>query len=185
MRKGLVVIFFGFVLVAALALNAEAQMCGCKDEKGGMHKGGMMGGMGHQGMGMEDHGAMMDDGHHLWKQLMDLGLDEKQTEALKVIRSKTVKDMLKKKADKQIAALELKDLLDKDTVDMKAVESLVKKKASLGSEMMIAHIKAHEEMKSVLTPDQRKKLKEKTGHGAGCCGMMGDAEHMPMHERMR
>ena len=80
-----------------------------------------------------------------------------------------MKDMVKKKADKQIADIELKDLLDKDPVDMKAVEASAKKKESLKTEMFLAHIKAREEMKSLLTPDQRKRLKEMMGpgHGAG------------------
>ena len=199
MRKSLISIFFGIIFIAALALTAQAQMCGCMGEKGGgMQECGMMGGMGHQGMGMMHgmggmrEGTMMDDDHPMWKHLMGLGLDDKQKDALKALRSKTMKDMVKKRADKQIAGIELKDLLDKDPMDMKAVEASMKKNESLKTEMSLAHIRAREEMKSLLTPDQRKKLKEmmEAGPGAGC-GMMGgmmhgDAEHkdMPMHEHM-
>jgi Spy/CpxP family protein refolding chaperone len=115
---------------------------------------------------------------------MGLGLDDKQKESLKALRSKTEKDMVKKKADMQIAGIELNDLLDKDPVDMKAVEASAKKKGSLKTEMFLAHIKAREEMKALLTPDQRKRLKDMAGpgHGAGCGMMGGDAGHMPMHE---
>ena len=189
MRKNLVSILFGFVFIAALVSNAQAQMCGC------MQEGGMMGGMGHQSMGMM-HGMggmqggamMMGDDHPMWKHLMGLGLDDKQKDALKALRSKTMKDMAKKGADKQIASIELKDLLDKDPVDMKSVEASVRKNESLKTEMFLAHLKAHEEMKSILTTDQRKRLKEmmEAGHGAGCGMMGGEAEHkyMPMHEHM-
>jgi Spy/CpxP family protein refolding chaperone len=169
-------------------------MCGCMGEKGGgMQGSGMMGGMGgHHDMGMmhgmggmHDGGMMMDDDHPMGKHLMGLGLDDKQKEALQTLRSKTVKDMVRKTADKQIADIELKDLLDKDPVDMKAVEAAVKKKESLKTAMFLAHIKAQEEMKSILTPDQRKRLKEmmEAGHGTGCGMKGGDAEHkgMPMH----
>jgi len=195
MRKSLVSIFFGFIFIAALASNTQAQMCGCMGEKGGgMPEGGMMGGMKHQDMGMMhgmgnmQGGMMMDDDHPMWKHLMGLGLDDKQKDALKALRSKTMKDMAKRSADKQIAGIELRDLLDKDPVDMKSVEASVKKNESLKTEMFLARIKAHEEMKSILTADQRKRLKEamEKGHGAGC-GMMGaGAEHkdMPMHEHM-
>ncbi len=186
MRKSLISIFFGIIFVATAVLNAQAQqMCGCMGEKGGgMQEGmGMMHGMG----GMPGGGMMMDGGHPLWKHLMSLGLDDKQLDALKALRSKTMKDMIKKRADKQIAGIELKDLLDKDPVDMKAVEASVKKNESLKTEMFLAHIRAREEMKALLTPDQRKRLKEmmEAGCGAGC-GMMGDAEHkdMPMHQHM-
>ena len=195
MRKSLISIIFGIIFVAAAALTAQAQMCGCA----GMQEGGVMGGMGHQGMGMmhgmdgmPGGGMMMGEDHPMWKHLMSLGLDDKQKDALKALRSKTMKDMVKKKADKEIAGIELRDLLEKDPVDMKAVEASMKKNESLKTEMFLSHIKAREEMKSLLTPDQRKKLKDmmEAGPGAGC-GMMGgmmhgDAEHkdMPMHQHM-
>ena len=97
MRKSLVSIFFGFIFIAALVSSAQAQMCGCMGEKGGdMQKGGMMGGMGHHDMGMmrgmggmQGGEMMMDDDHPMWKHLMGLGLDDKQQEALKALRSKT------------------------------------------------------------------------------------------------
>jgi len=195
MRKSLVSIVFGVIFIAASALNAQAQMCGSMGERGGgMREGGMMmSGMGHQGIGMmhgmcgmEGGWMMMGDDHPMWKHLMSLGLDDKQIEALKTLRSTTMKDMIKRKSEKEIAGIELRDLLDKDPVDMKAVEAAVKKNASLKADMYLAHIKAHEAMKSILTPDQRKRLKEmmKAGPGAGC-GMMGGAEEhkdMPMHE---
>ncbi len=196
MRRSSASMFFGFIFIAMLVSNAQAQMCGCMGEKGGgMQEGGMMGGMGHHDMGMmhgrggmQDGGMMMGNDHPMWKHLLGLGLDDKQKEAIQALRSKTVKDMVRKRADKQITDIELKDLLDKDPVDMKAVEALVKKKESLKTQMFLAHIKAREEMKSILTPEQRKRLKEmmEAGRGAGC-GMRGsDAEHkdMPMHEHM-
>jgi len=195
MRKIIGSIFFGFIFIAMLVSNAQAQMCSCMGENGGGMQKGMMSGTGHHDMGMM-HGMggmqggrmMMDNDHPMWKHLMGLGLDDKQKEALKTLRSKTMKDMVKKSADKQVAGIELEDLLDKDSVDMKAVEALVKKQGSLNTEMFLAHIKAHEEMKSILTPEQRKRLKEMMGpgHGAGCGMMGGNAEHkdMPMHEHM-
>ena len=191
MRKILVSVFFSFVFMSALSLNAYAQMCGCMGGSGGGMRGGMMHGMGGmEGMGTMHGmgGMMMGDDHPMWKHLMGLGLDEKQKEALKALHSKTMKDMTKRKADLQISVIELKDLLDKDPVDMKAVEAAAKKSGSLRTEMFLAHVKAHEEMKSILTPEQRKKLKEmmESGTGAGC-GMMGGAEEhkdMPMHEHM-
>jgi Spy/CpxP family protein refolding chaperone len=190
MRKVLIGAFFSFIFISALSLNAYAQMCGCMGGSGGGMRGGMMEGMEHQGMSMMHGmgGMMMDDDHPMWKHLMGLGLDDKQKEALKALRSKMMKDMAKKGADRQIAGIELRDLLDKDAVDMKAVEAAVKKSESLRTEMFLAHVRAHEEMKSILTPEQRKQLKEMmaSGHGAGCGMMGGAAEHkdMPMHEHM-
>ncbi len=195
MRKSVISILFVFIFVSALTLNADAQLCGCMGGSGGAMQGGMMEGMEHCDMGMmhgmgsmHASGMTMDDGLPMWKHLMSLGLDEKQIEALKALRSKTMKEMVKKMADKQIAGIELKDLLDKDPVDMKAVETSVKKSEALRTDMFLAHIRAHEEIKSILTPEQRKRLREMmaSGHGAGCGMMGGDAEHkdMPMHEHM-
>ncbi len=192
MRKILISLTLGFILVSAWSLNAYAQMCGGMGGPGmGMRGGmGMMEGMEEKGMGMMHGmgGMMTEEGPHLWKHLMALGLDGKQKEALKAIRSRTMKDMAKRKAEEVVAGIELRDLLDKDPVDVKAVEAAAKKKASIQTEMFVVHVKAHEEMKALLTPEQKKKLKESLEPGQGpCCGMMGGpAEHkdMPMHERM-
>ncbi len=168
----------GLIAVALLAWNADAQMCGCM----GGPEGGMMGGMHGQGM--------MDDEHPMLKHLMSLGLDEKQQDAIKALHSRTMKEMAKKQADKEIAEIELKDLLAKDPVDLKAVEAAAKKKDAIKTELFMIHVRAHEEMKSMLTPEQRKKLKESMADGG--CGMMGGMgqgmgmhDDMPMHEHMR
>ncbi len=188
MRKNLIGILFGFTLVFALAWSAYAQMCGCMDGPGGGMQGGMMKGMEHPGMGcMQAGGMMMDQEHPMWTNLAGLGLDEKQKDAVKALQTKTMKEMIRKKADAQIADLELKGLLEKDPVDMKAVEAAVKKSESFRTAMYLTHISAHEELKTILTPEQRKRMKEMgmAGHGPGCM-MGGDAEHkdMPMHDHM-
>ncbi len=187
MRKSLVSLFFGFIVITALVSSAQAQMWGCMGGQGeGMPGGRMMGGTGCHEMGMMHgmgHGMMMGGDHPMWKFLTDLGLDDKQKEALKALHSKTMKEMIKKMADKQIAGLELRDLLGKDPVDMKAVEAAVKKNESIRSDMFLTHIKAFEEMKSILTPDQRKKLKEMMEkRSAGCGMMMGGAADEEPHD---
>ena len=47
MRTRLLSMFFGIIFIAALAVNANAQMCGCMGGQDGGMQGGMMGGMGH------------------------------------------------------------------------------------------------------------------------------------------
>jgi Spy/CpxP family protein refolding chaperone len=142
---------------------------------------GMMGegsGMEHGMMGMMGEGSQMGPGmmgeDHILGKLMILGLDEKQKEVVKEIERKTMKEIIKKRADLDIARIDLRDLLDKDSVNIKDVESKLKQIASLGTDIHLSRIKAHEEIKSKLTPDQRKKLKEMTEHGMmmGKTGMM-------------
>ena len=135
---------------------------------------GMMGegsGMGHGSMGRGM--GMMGGEQHLLKKLMSLGLDEQQEGAIKAIVRTTQKETIRKRADLAIARLELKDLLDKDPVDMTAVEAKLKQIASLKTDMQLSHIKTLEAIKAKLTPDQKKKFEEMREHGMmGKMGMM-------------
>jgi Spy/CpxP family protein refolding chaperone len=128
-------------------------------------------------LGMMGRGSAMGLGmmgeHHILKNLMSLGLDEKQKEAVKEIARETMKETIKKRADLYITRIDLRDLLDKDSVNMKAVESKLKQIGSLETDIHLSHIKALEAIKSKLTPDQRKKLKEMMEQGMMIGGMMG------------
>jgi Spy/CpxP family protein refolding chaperone len=165
-------LFFGMLTI--VYAQGPAMMCESSEMEPGVM--GMMG----SGLGM---GSGMMGEHHILGKLMSLGLDEKQKEAIKEIVRKTIKETIKKRADLDIARIDLKDLLDKDSVNMKAVESGLKKIASLETDIRFSGIKAHEEIKLILTPDQRKKLKERMEHGIMMgemgmmqgegCGMMG------------
>jgi len=196
MRANIIRMMFGLIVIAVAVSSADAQMSGCMGGPGGgMHGSGMMmEGMGQRDMGMMQgmgggmHGyGMMGDNHPVWKHVMGLGLDDKQKEALKALRTRTMKDMVKKNADMQLAVIDLGSLLDKDQVDMKAVEALAKKKESIRTDLFLAHIRMHEDIKALLTPDQKKKLKEmmEPEHGAGSMGcremMHGDAGYRGMH----
>jgi Spy/CpxP family protein refolding chaperone len=117
-----------------------------------------------QGMPMMHRGMDMMDGipgmgPFMGKRLMDLGLDEKQKEAIKDINSRMVKSTIRKRADLEIARIELRDILDKDIVDLNVVEPQLKKIESLITDIHLMHIKAAEEIKAKLTPEQRKKFK--------------------------
>lgn len=93
------------------------------------------------------------------KRLAGLGLDEKQKAVIKEINSRVMKSTIKKRADIEIAKIELQDILDRETVDLSAAETAVKKTETLMAEVHLMHIKAMEEIKSKLTPEQRKKFK--------------------------
>lgn len=96
----------------------------------------------------------------LWKAFKQLDLTVIQKTAIHEIRSTLKKDMIQKRADIKIARIELRERLHKDSVDMSAVESQVKKIEGLKTAMILDVIKAHQEIKAQLTPDQRKKLTE-------------------------
>lgn len=174
MKREKVALVLVFLLVILSAGSSYAQMCGCMDRMGdgmqhGMHMGGEM-----KHHGMEGMGGMREEDHPMWQHLMALGLDEKQKEAVRAIKHKEMKGMIKKRADKQIAKLELKELLTKDPVDMKAVEAKVKQIESIGTDMRLSHIRTMEDVKAMLTPGQKKEMKEMIGRGpmGGGMGMM-------------
>jgi Spy/CpxP family protein refolding chaperone len=161
MKRLVTVLFSGFLFLAATANGAYAEPCACG---GHMAQGGMDEGM-HRGPRMAEGGKEFMNGspeaaHFMWRKLMSLDLSEKQKTALKEIKRRTMKETIKKKADIEIARIELRELLDKDSVDMGAVEAKLKKTESLRTELRLSHIKAREEMKAILTPEQRKKFKE-------------------------
>lgn len=189
MRRILVVVFLGFLFLVFASYNSYAEMCGCMGKMGeGMHGKGMhmMGGMQHRGMGMT--GA----GHPMWRALKGIGLDEKQKEAIREIKDRLMKDTIRKGADVRIARIELKDILHKDPVDMKAVEAKLKKIESLKTDIHLSRIKAIVEVKAKLTPEQREKFKTNLRshgrwmhHGKGMASPgEGKGEMQPSTEHM-
>jgi len=105
-------------------------------------------------------GQMMGAEHHMAKHFKGLNLDEQQKASIDAIKSRMMKETIRRTADMRIVQIELKDLLSRDTVDMKTVEAKVKQLEMMKTEMHLSHIKAMEECKSRLTPEQRKKLRE-------------------------
>jgi Spy/CpxP family protein refolding chaperone len=58
----------------------------------------------------------------------------------------------------RVAELELQQLLEADPVEMGKVEAKVKEVEGLRTALRLNWIKAHEQAKSLLTPEQRQKL---------------------------
>ncbi len=166
----LLVVAFGITGAVAQPMGQNEGMQDDPPMGGGMMCGkmgsGMMGGMMHDGMmrggRMEDEmmdGEMMSE-HHIRMILMQLGLNDKQKEQIDGIITRTKKDMIKRKADLQIAKIDLKNILSKDPVDMKAAESQIREIEAMKTAMMLAHLNAVEEGKSLLTSEQRAKMKK-------------------------
>lgn len=158
-----IIVFFISGLVAA---GAVAQMAGGKGKGPGK---GMGGGC---GMGMWD-------GAHAMYVIKALDLDDNQSAEVKSILHRLQKQMIKKRADIEVAEVELKEILEKDPVDVKTAETKVKQIASLKTEAAMMHIQGIEDVKTKLTPEQKKKLSEMMplrgmGHGKGMrdCPMM-------------
>ncbi|MFI5295020.1 MAG: Spy/CpxP family protein refolding chaperone [Thermodesulfovibrionales bacterium] len=155
MKRVVIGVLMGLLLMGFASSSSYAEKSGGVQGEKGRHEecAPRMGHMGHRGMGM------MWAGHRIGKALADLGLDEKQKEAIKDIRTIAKKDAIRKIADIRIARIELREILDKDPVDMGAVEAKLKQLESLKTDMHMSRIKTLEEIKAKLTPEQRQKFK--------------------------
>jgi len=129
--------------------------------------------MGDSGMGRQ----MMEAEHHMSKHLMGLDLDEQQRTSIGEIKSRMMKDNIRRTADMRIVQIELRDLLRQDPVDMKAVDAKLKQLEMMRTEMRLSHIKAMEDIKTKLTPEQRKKFREMLEAGPMMEGMGMMHEH--------
>ena len=90
----------------------------------------------------------------------ELNLTDDQVKALKTIKTNFMKEDIQKEADLKIAHMELQDLLQADKLDLPSVEKKIKAVSNMQADKKIAHIKAFEKAKEVLTPEQLKKHKE-------------------------
>ena len=164
MKRVLVVLLAGFLFIISASHNSYADPFGPPCNIGmSFHEEGMPMLPPMHPPGLERMEGMPE--HPLWSHLMDLGLDMQQRESIKEIKYREMKEMIRNRADEQIAGIELKELLDKDTVDMKAVEVKLRHIETVKTAMHLAFIKAIEDVKSKLTPEQRIKFKEMIGIG--------------------
>ena len=171
MKKFLYVIFAVLTLLGLSAVSGAMMM----DGKGMSMDGKCMGKGMKMGMDME-----MFDEMPMMGRMMSLDLNDKQKEDIKAIHMKLKKEVIKKKADIEISEIELKEIMIKEPVDIKAAEAKIKQMESLQSDVKILHLRAREETKKKLTPEQIKKLNSsmhnmqqmKDGMGTkGGCGM--------------
>ncbi len=152
MKKILAGLLMGVLFLTVAPYRSYGETCGCAGA--GMHGEGMpmMERMRHRDMWMRGPG--------MWAQLRRLGLDEKQRAEAREIWDASMKDVITKTADVRIKRIELREILAKDPVDMHAVGDKLKEIATVQADIRFSHIKAMEDIKALLTPKQRKKLRE-------------------------
>ena len=187
MRRVSVSLLFWVLFLAFVSGSSYADMQGSKVEiEKDRHEecSSMVGGMKHQ------HAGMMRHGHRIWRSLMGLGLDENQKEAFREIRSRVMKDIIRKMADLRISRIELRDILGKDPVDITSAETKLKQMETMKTDMRLTHLKAMEEIKAKLTPEQREKFKKSLKrygrwHGRWICDGKGMASRGDKRDEMK
>lgn len=178
----MLVVLFALGLAAVVAVDAGAAMHG-KKKHGGM------------GAGMTD--CRMDEGNPMLMKLMSLGLDDRQKEQVQAVHMNMRKNDIRGRADIAVAEIELREILLRDPVDLNAAEAKLKHIESLKTALHFGRIKAHEEVKAILTPAQKKKLGPmmmgmghdgRGGMGCGCMysgmGLMHGQDGMGMRSGM-
>jgi Spy/CpxP family protein refolding chaperone len=175
----------GFILTLSLPTMGQSGMMGQgpMDQPGGMRESpprGPSGMMGSETMemmeggGMGGHMGMMEPGPMLRMLTTELSLSEGQEKQLKDIMYQAAKTSIKQRADVRVAELELQQLLDADPVEMGKVEAKLKDIEGLRTALRLNLIKAHEQAKGVLSPEQRQKFERIHDRLPGMRGMMGE-----------
>lgn len=148
------------------------------------HHGACGPGGGH-GFGMKAMFMMMP-----WKVMMhadELGLSEEQVEKLRARHIEAKKQMIQLGSQKKIAMIDLKNAVMREEMDLATAKAKAEEVAKLKGEKLIAMIQAMHDMKEILTPQQREKIKAmvmhwfKKMHGMGM-GMEEGGEGEPEEE---
>jgi Spy/CpxP family protein refolding chaperone len=119
---------------------------------------GMMRGAGHRAM--RGPGGSMDRMGMLMHLADEIGVSEAQKEEISDLLTTHHKDMITKRAEKEIAEVDLRKLLQDENPDLDMVEDQIRKIANLEAQMRFSQIKTHVDVKNVLTEEQLEKLKE-------------------------
>jgi Spy/CpxP family protein refolding chaperone len=87
-----------------------------------------------------------------------LGLDEKQMAEIKEVNFKTMKETIKKKAEMDVAEVELRELFLNEPADFEVVEAKVRQIETLRGDIYVLQMREQETVRSMLTPAQRRKF---------------------------
>jgi Spy/CpxP family protein refolding chaperone len=170
--KKISMIIIALLFVTGMALDAQAM----KEHRGKDGRGG-------KGMGTMGTGNAMHEEMHLFHVIKSLDLNEKQIEDITALHNNYTKILVVKRAEVQVSEIELKEILGKEPVDMKAAEDKVKQTEGIKSDIRIQLLRFNEEAKALLTPEQKTALKKKLemmpmrGAMMGDCPMMKEMDH--------
>ena len=133
----------------------------------GMHGGGMGRGMG-MGAG---RGRGMGMGRGMGAAFARLDLTDAQREKLADIHERQMRRNVQARADLQLARMDLHKLMKAESPNTAAINAQIDKLAKLRADMQKTHVATFVEARGLLTPEQRKQLRE-PGPGGPGRGMM-------------
>ena len=158
-------------VMTAVVLGATILITSAANAQEGRMRGGHERGMMRHGMERHDRGAGMAHGHMMAGQHRgghefflgmreELELTDEQVERLRSLKSDTEKQMIRAKADLEIAQTELHDLLSSEDVDRNGIDAKIDEIGRLQTEMHKAHVHATLDAEAVLTPEQRERHRQ-------------------------
>lgn len=89
----------------------------------------------------------------------ELGLSPEQVQGLERLRADFQREAIRRGADLRVAEMELETLLDADSADLGQVEAKLREIERLRADLRLARVRAIEQGKARLTPEQRAKLR--------------------------
>lgn len=90
----------------------------------------------------------------------ELGLSDEQVEKIKQITMRNKKEMIKRGAELEVVALDIKSAMYSEKPDVEAINKLIDKKYDLKKAKAKAMVAAYAELKGVLSASQMKALKD-------------------------
>lgn len=98
-----------------------------------------------------------------WKVMMhacELGLSEEQVEAMRKRHAQARKQMIQIRSQIEMDMIDVKDAVMREEMDMATAEAKVREIGKLKGDKCMAMIQAMHDMRQILTPEQRHKVKE-------------------------
>jgi Spy/CpxP family protein refolding chaperone len=108
-----------------------------------------------------------------------LDLDEKQLAKVRALERRLAKAEIPKGAELEVSQIELQEILEREPVNLQAVEAKLKKMEALRTAIQLAHIQTGEEIKALLTPEQKKALENSRRPHPGGPGFHPGGRRMP------
>ncbi|MFH1593320.1 MAG: hypothetical protein ABID09_01320 [Candidatus Omnitrophota bacterium] len=143
---------FAVVLCLALASNVLAY----EGSKGGSSCGHGKGRTQKDGLSEKFY----EKAHFLMSNAEELGLSDEQVSKIKDIKLKTKRDLILKKAEIEVVALDIDAMMHEDVINKVDIDKLIDKKYDLKKENAKLLVGSYATLKGLITKEQKDKMKE-------------------------
>ena len=165
MKKSMIsILCLSLFIFIAVPLTSFAEMQGGGEGKGGMMGEGMMGGgmpgmpMMQKMMGMHGMDAGMMEMMKMMQAMSRLDLTPDQKKKIESLKLKHQKEAIPLLSKTEMANVEIKELTLSDPIDLEKVKAKVKEKYTAMADLEVSHLALTQQMKGILTPEQRQKM---------------------------